>query len=1074
MGSDRARVTYDRTRMWRSVIAQQGRVSLEADWNESIDIQAAAARELTLDVIGPEGRPDNGYTVSSVSGNSKGNASKQDLSISEGVLYLGGERLSLPAAIKYSSQPDWLDSATDPSYTAYSAIPTSTTEELVYLTATEQEVSAVEDPALSDVAIGGPDTAQRLRILQRVRRFPTTADTCSDAFIQLQTTWSKQGYSFDPTTMRLASSATLLVGYTTPLTQGTPCQPTATGGYLGAENQMYRVEIVALDAKGNPIIAWGPDDASFIYRVTASRQSDGTTTLTLASAPVDSYHNPQDGQAVQLLASAVQLAAATDEDIASYVASPTGIVTTLNNDYQPGSQQITLNAPTTGPIPAAYFDTSATPQLFVRIWQGSGTASSGKAFALTDTQNHIDTGLTVTLASKSGFHVGDFWRFALRPIEPAQIYPARYMNGAQPPDGPQTWAGPLAVINWSGSTPQITSCIPSFPNLTEDTGCECSVCLTPSSSTTLQDAVNQLQKTGGTICLSAGEYQISNPVALANCRNLRIRGQGKDTILQAPNGAFTLTNCTSCTIEDLAIVSQSGGDSTATAVITLAATLGTTLQRMAVLALGSRGENTAGFAAVALDGIQAELTIRENLIIGSVGIATPTPSKTPGGLLAIAMRIESNTLLCSQSGIVLQGKPSTDASPFYYAVAFAFSSEFNDNYVITPGTPGNGITALGVMLCGGLLRIDGNDVLASGVGITTSPSNCLVTGNTVSGPAEQASTGTGIELVNEPVFDQAAPAAIENNTVTAMATGIAAGSLPIRATTTGDVNVASGFNLSEANLAAKLSNTMLTIAQNTIQNCNNGMSAIVAAGDIAIRENRLLSLAAPSSDAKPFLWGILLYGGSSSSIVGNIIDGISVNNGTAAGVIIEYCDTIVVSDNAISNPTTKGDAANVFGIAIVETFSSADISRNQIQLSRATQSIAVSVVGDSATAANTAALASVTNNMLSSSGASANAVSVTDVRDIQFSGNNVTATNTGQPAVTLKTTTVSGGTVRCCENMVRAAAPTKNTTAVASIALTLYVNGNPRYAVLGNITSYEITVNTSALGNPWLPLNVVG
>ena len=42
--------------------------------------------------------------------------------------------------------------------------------ELVYLLAAEQEVSAVEDPALADVALGGPDTMQRRRILQRFVR----------------------------------------------------------------------------------------------------------------------------------------------------------------------------------------------------------------------------------------------------------------------------------------------------------------------------------------------------------------------------------------------------------------------------------------------------------------------------------------------------------------------------------------------------------------------------------------------------------------------------------------------------------------------------------------------------------------------------------------------------------------------------------------------------------------------------------------------------------------------------------------------------------------------------------------
>ena len=35
MAGDRARVSYDPSRKWRGLIAQQGRVTVEADWNEA-------------------------------------------------------------------------------------------------------------------------------------------------------------------------------------------------------------------------------------------------------------------------------------------------------------------------------------------------------------------------------------------------------------------------------------------------------------------------------------------------------------------------------------------------------------------------------------------------------------------------------------------------------------------------------------------------------------------------------------------------------------------------------------------------------------------------------------------------------------------------------------------------------------------------------------------------------------------------------------------------------------------------------------------------------------------------------
>ncbi len=63
MGSDRARVSFDPARKWRGLVAQQGRVTLEADWNEATAIDAERDRLTTLEVVGPVGSPDGGYAV---------------------------------------------------------------------------------------------------------------------------------------------------------------------------------------------------------------------------------------------------------------------------------------------------------------------------------------------------------------------------------------------------------------------------------------------------------------------------------------------------------------------------------------------------------------------------------------------------------------------------------------------------------------------------------------------------------------------------------------------------------------------------------------------------------------------------------------------------------------------------------------------------------------------------------------------------------------------------------------------------------------------------------------------------
>ena len=60
MGSDRARATYDVGRQYRSVVMQQGRVTVEADWNESQTIAAEEERNEAFDFVGPAGTPDDG------------------------------------------------------------------------------------------------------------------------------------------------------------------------------------------------------------------------------------------------------------------------------------------------------------------------------------------------------------------------------------------------------------------------------------------------------------------------------------------------------------------------------------------------------------------------------------------------------------------------------------------------------------------------------------------------------------------------------------------------------------------------------------------------------------------------------------------------------------------------------------------------------------------------------------------------------------------------------------------------------------------------------------------------------
>lgn len=548
MSSDRARVSYDPSRHWRGVINQQGRVTLEADWNEAAAIAAESERAQLVDVVGPSGTPDDGYRVDV--------AGSGDLTIRRGTMYVGGERMLLDTDLDYADQPDWVDSQGDPLWVG-AEDPQG--DEAVWLFLREQEVGAVEDPALLDVALGGPDTSERLRIVQRVVRSATGEASCAGALGDLEKSWEEQGLTFDPETMRLESAATLQVSFQEVATGPTLCEPFAQGGYLGAENQLIRVQVASVDPSGAPTLVWGFDNAYFMYRVSDAvvDHAAGTTTLTLASAPVDSFHQPVAGQAVEVLRAAAHL---TQETAAAddYVAAATGVVTTCETAYNPDEGTVVIAT-------ALDADTVASPLLFLRIWQDTvATAAAGPVTL-------GDTGIQVTLASGSGtFHTGDYWQFAVRPATPTEVspvYPQRILDAPQPPDGPRLWACPLAVIAWSDGAGTVTDCRNHFDDLVTLTGrggggC-CCVDVTVddvAGGEKLQEVIDRYARQGpATICLAPGTYTLSRPLVItADHANLTIRGCSEGVTIQVEDehpvfvlGVILLEGVTNFTLRDL-------------------------------------------------------------------------------------------------------------------------------------------------------------------------------------------------------------------------------------------------------------------------------------------------------------------------------------------------------------------------------------------------------------------------------------------------------------------------------------------------------------------------------------------
>lgn len=500
MAADRARVSHDPSREYRAVVPQQGRVTLEADGNEASRIAEDALRADVVDIVGPFGTPDDGYEVL---------ANGATVTIGTGSYYLGGWRVQLARPTVLGGFPDEVDLRRARLRGGNYAIA---------LLLTEQEVSAVEDRALLEVALGGPDTCQRTRLMQRAVAIPVRGDDCSNAERDFAGALQSQGAVHDHKTSMLKPTARLQVQVISPPVPADPCDPPASGGYLGADNQLIRVSVVSYNpGTGRGRLVWGFDNSSTLYRVSANGQA-----LTLESAPIDNDHAPRMGQAVEVLQTRRLF------DHGDVVAADSGLVTTVALPYNSDLRTVQL-APTPA-LPAG----AALP-LFLRLWQEEIPFSNGVAVALGD------TGFAVTLALNAApgpVVARPFWTFAVRPSTPVIIYPRRYLVAPQPPEGPRQWLAPLAVAALGGQGARVLDdCRDTFLPLTKlRPGC-CGVMLDADMHGRrdfIQRALDRLRGTRGTVTLRPGNYRLRQPIRMdSSHKGLTLEGCGEGVFLEA-------------------------------------------------------------------------------------------------------------------------------------------------------------------------------------------------------------------------------------------------------------------------------------------------------------------------------------------------------------------------------------------------------------------------------------------------------------------------------------------------------------------------------------------------------------
>lgn len=167
MKGDFSRNTFDPNKQYRGVLMQQGRVDLDAEWNEQQEIARYLEQTANADVIGHAGTPaeHDGFAIELDAGK---------MYIGSGRYYVDGMLCENETRVEYENQPDYPNVAALGDMLSKGNHPLT----LVYLDVWNRHITALDDPSIREQALGadGPDTTTRIKNIWQVKVLPVTPD----------------------------------------------------------------------------------------------------------------------------------------------------------------------------------------------------------------------------------------------------------------------------------------------------------------------------------------------------------------------------------------------------------------------------------------------------------------------------------------------------------------------------------------------------------------------------------------------------------------------------------------------------------------------------------------------------------------------------------------------------------------------------------------------------------------------------------------------------------------------------------------------------------------------------------
>jgi hypothetical protein len=517
MNGDYTRFTFKPKKDYSSVLKQQGRVDLDADFNELMEIMDRRWRSETIDIMGhcivPNSTPDAFFITPVAVPPPSG-----DFSIGLGRMYVDGiqiENHGLPPdqyfadlgemegtnQVLYSDQPYLPAGVPPPPLTG-----TPGTTDLIYVDVWQREVTVLGDSALREIALGGPDTATRIQSVWQVRALQDVGvHGCDDPI----PAWD---------VLVVPSAGRLTTSTVPPPASDDPCIISPSGGYRGLENRLYRVEIHAVGSVGGVSPAkfkWSRNNATIASSVTAIPT---TTQVTVDLIGRDQVLRFEIGNWIEIT-----------DDFREFQGLPGHMAQITAIDE---ANRILTFAQA---IPAGFNFNPADPTRHTRVtrWDQSAGVDANGLLDVVAGPIDIEDGIRVTFAldpTTGHFKIADYWVFAARTADGS----VELLQNA-PPRGILHHFCRLGFITWGTTVDNttFTDCRQHWPPAGD---CDCCTVTvgdgvdSHGQFTDIQQAINSLGNRGGLVCIGRGFFLVNQTIHLDSTKkNVIIRGMGPAT-----------------------------------------------------------------------------------------------------------------------------------------------------------------------------------------------------------------------------------------------------------------------------------------------------------------------------------------------------------------------------------------------------------------------------------------------------------------------------------------------------------------------------------------------------------------